>query len=244
MIRFPAAVCLLSALLPGGARAAQEAPRPNIVLILADDLGFSDLGCYGGEIRTPNLDALAANGLRFARFYNSARCCPSRASLMTGLYPNQAGVGGMVSAKPGPARGYRGQLHRPECGTIAEVLRDAGYFTAISRASGTSDPSRPPRGASTRRTSSGACTTAHEGGISTPCIVHWPQGLERRGEWIREAGHIVDLLPTCLRPAAVAAAAHPRNRHVVAPARNVAGSPATGLSAVGAAPPSALLHPQ
>jgi arylsulfatase len=132
MIRLLAAACLLSALLPGGARAAQEAPRPNIVLILADDLGFSDLGCYGGEIRTPNLDALAANGLRFARFYNSARCCPSRASLMTGLYPHQAGIGGMVNAKPGAARGYRGQLHRPECVTVAEVLRDAGYFTAIS----------------------------------------------------------------------------------------------------------------
>src|SRR5438874_891264 len=70
--------------------------KPNILIILADDLGWSDLGCYGGEIRTPNLDSLAAGGLRFTQFYNSARCCPSRASLLTGLYPHQAGIGGMT----------------------------------------------------------------------------------------------------------------------------------------------------
>ncbi|MEI6235902.1 MAG: sulfatase-like hydrolase/transferase, partial [Planctomycetota bacterium] len=73
-----------------------RAAQPNIVIILADDLGYSDLGCYGGEIKTPNIDALAANGLRFTQFYNCARCCPSRASLLTGLYPHQAGVGLMA----------------------------------------------------------------------------------------------------------------------------------------------------
>src|SRR4249919_412000 len=76
--------------------AAAPAPRPNIVLIMADDMGFSDLGSYGSEIRTPNLDALAAGGLRFTHFYNAARCCPTRASLLTGLYPHQAGVGYMT----------------------------------------------------------------------------------------------------------------------------------------------------
>src|SRR5205809_3762746 len=81
---------------------------PNILLILADDLGYSDLGCYGGEIRTPNLDALAASGLRFTQFYNCARCCPTRASLMTGLYPHQVGVGDMLGDQGAP--GYRGAL--------------------------------------------------------------------------------------------------------------------------------------
>ncbi|MDP7051328.1 MAG: sulfatase-like hydrolase/transferase, partial [Verrucomicrobiota bacterium] len=69
--------------------------KPNIVLIMADDMGFSDIGCYGGEIQTPNLDKLAANGLRYTQFYNTARCCPTRASLMTGLYAHQAGMGAM-----------------------------------------------------------------------------------------------------------------------------------------------------
>src|SRR4051794_29982573 len=71
--------------------------KPNILLILADDLGWSDLGCYGGEIRPPNIDALAAKGLRFTQFYNCARCCPSRASLPTGLYPQQGGIGSMTA---------------------------------------------------------------------------------------------------------------------------------------------------
>jgi len=70
--------------------------NPNILLILVDDMGFSDLGCYGSEISTPNIDGLAENGLRFTNFYNGARCCPTRASLLTGLYPHQAGVGAMV----------------------------------------------------------------------------------------------------------------------------------------------------
>ena len=103
--------------------------RPNIVVILADDLGWSDLGCYGGEIRTPNLDRLAANGLRFTRFYNSGRCCPTRASLLTGLNPHQAGIGAMTSDRGLP--GYRGQL-RADTPTLAEVLRQGGYRTAMS----------------------------------------------------------------------------------------------------------------
>jgi arylsulfatase len=104
------------------------ATRPNIVLILADDLGYSDLGCYGGEIRTPNIDALAAGGVRFTQLYNSARCCPSRASLMTGLYPSQAGIGDFTTARPSPTRGpgYLGRLN-DQCVTLAEVLKPAGY---------------------------------------------------------------------------------------------------------------------
>jgi arylsulfatase A-like enzyme len=110
---------------------AQSAARPNIIVILADDLGYSDLGCYGGEIKTPTLDGLAKNGLRFTQFYNSARCCPTRASLLTGLYPHQAGVGMMTSDAGAKFPGYRGSL-QPYTVTLAEVLKSAGYRTAMS----------------------------------------------------------------------------------------------------------------
>lgn len=101
---------------------------PNIVVILADDLGYSDLGCYGGEIDTPNIDALASGGVKLTQVYNSARCCPSRASLMTGLYPTQAGIGDFTTLKPSSSRGpgYLGRLN-DNCATIAEVLKPAGY---------------------------------------------------------------------------------------------------------------------
>lgn len=104
--------------------------RPNIVIVMADDMGFSDLGCYGGEIDTPVLDALAAGGLRFTQFYNAGRCCPTRASLLTGLYPHQAGMGWMTSgSKDHP--GYRGDLSR-DTPTLAEVVRPAGYATYMA----------------------------------------------------------------------------------------------------------------
>ena len=102
--------------------------KPNIILIMADDMGFSDIGCYGGEIHTPNLNKLAAGGLRFSQFYNAARCCPTRASLLTGLYPHQAGVGHMVDDKGHPA--YQGYLNE-RCITIAEALKPAGYRTLM-----------------------------------------------------------------------------------------------------------------
>ena len=105
--------------------------RPNIVLIMVDDMGFSDIGPYGGEINTPNLDRLPAGGLRFTHFYNGARCCPTRASLLTGLYAHQAGVGHMVgdrSAQMGP--GYQGYLN-DRCVTIAEALRPGDYRTLM-----------------------------------------------------------------------------------------------------------------
>ena len=100
--------------------------RPNIVLIMSDDMGYSDLGCYGGEIQTPNLNKLAAGGLRFTQFYNTGRCCPTRASLLTGLYPHQAGVGWMMTDRG--FDGYRGELNN-RCVTIAEAVKPAGYTT-------------------------------------------------------------------------------------------------------------------
>jgi len=103
--------------------------RPNLVLILADDLGFSDIGSYGSEIETPNLDRLAAHGLRFTQFYNCGRCCPSRASILTGLYPHQTGIGYMNGNHGMP--GYTGDLNN-RCVTIAEALREVGYQTWIS----------------------------------------------------------------------------------------------------------------
>lgn len=108
--------------------AATTATRPNIIIILADDMGFSDLGCFGSEIPTPSLDKMAAEGMRFTQFYNTPRCCPSRAALLTGLYPQEAGVGGMMEDRGIP--GYRGELN-DHCVTIAEVLRGAGYHTLM-----------------------------------------------------------------------------------------------------------------
>lgn len=105
-----------------------SAPRPNVIVILADDLGFSDLGCYGGEIHTPNLDRMAGEGVRFTQFYNMARCCPTRASLLTGLYPHQTGVGEMNQDRGMEA--FRGEINN-RCATIAEVLRPQGYHTGM-----------------------------------------------------------------------------------------------------------------
>ena len=108
------------------------APRPNIILIMCDDVGYSDMGCYGSEINTPNIDALAQGGVRFTQFYNTARCCPTRAALMTGLYSHQAGIGHMMddhSEKVGSA--YTGELSKNAV-TIAEALKTAGYSTYMT----------------------------------------------------------------------------------------------------------------
>lgn len=101
--------------------------RPNIILIMSDDMGYSDIGCYGSEINTPHLDALAQHGLRFTQFYNAARCCPTRASLLTGLYPHQAGLGWMTAVGY-DLPGYQDELNK-HCVTIAEVMKNAGYAT-------------------------------------------------------------------------------------------------------------------
>nr|WP_299346228.1 arylsulfatase [Allomuricauda sp.] len=111
--------------------------KPNIVLIMVDDMGWSDIGSYGGEIPTPNIDALAENGIRFKDFYNTARCCPTRASLLTGLYPHQTGIGQMTQTPKGPetfnwkTSGYQGYLNQ-NCVTIAEVLKADGYNTYMT----------------------------------------------------------------------------------------------------------------
>ncbi len=114
---------------------ATAAERPNVVIIMADDMGYSDIGCYGGEIQTPNLDRLAANGLRFTQFYNTARCCPTRAALLTGLHQHQTGIGAMTETPKGPrddARpAYQGYLNR-NCVTMAEVLGASGYHTYMA----------------------------------------------------------------------------------------------------------------
>lgn len=107
---------------------AQKDTRPNILVILADDLGYSDIGCYGGEIETPNLNRLAQEGMRFTRFYNASRSCPTRASLLTGLYPHQAGIGRMTFDAGQP--GYRGTMTHNGV-TIAEALGAAGYSTGM-----------------------------------------------------------------------------------------------------------------
>jgi len=108
--------------------------KPNIIIIMADDMGYSDLGCFGSEILTPNLDKLAENGLRMTQFYNAARCCPSRASLLTGLYPHQAGMGDMVEGRLLPDSGflpaYQGFLCQ-ESRTLAEVLSEVGYHSMM-----------------------------------------------------------------------------------------------------------------
>lgn len=130
----------VGAVLGAGSVSAQTtAEKPNIILIMVDDMGYSDIGCFGGEIPTPNIDQLAENGIRYTHFYNVGRSCPTRASLMTGLYPHQAGIGGMSedpydktkrdrSPHDRQLPGYRGFLNRNSV-TLAEVMKDAGYHT-------------------------------------------------------------------------------------------------------------------
>lgn len=127
--------------------------RPNVILILVDDMGWSSIGCYGGIVETPNIDRLAADGVRFDQFYNAARCCPTRATLMTGLHPHQVGIGHMTlpmsnkeEAGPGESRGYfslteEDMAHVPSAyqgyvythiPTLPEMLQQAGYGTYLT----------------------------------------------------------------------------------------------------------------
>ena len=105
------------------------AARPNVIVILNDDMGYSDIGCYGGEVDTPALNSLASGGVRFTQFYNTPRCSPSRASLLTGLHPHQTGIG--ILTENQLPDGYEGNLNR-RCVTLAEVLRASGYSTYMS----------------------------------------------------------------------------------------------------------------
>ncbi len=127
LLLLPAALSVVDACMTP-AQAKKNDNRPNILIILADDLGYSDIGCYGGEIQTPNLNHLAEEGVRFTRFYNTSRSCPTRASLLTGLYQHQAGIGRMTFNDNLP--GYKGTLSHNAV-TIAEVLREAGYATGM-----------------------------------------------------------------------------------------------------------------
>jgi len=115
----------------GTGAGTDEPEQPNIIVILADDIGYSDIGSYGSEIRTPNLDRLASEGVRFTHFYNTARCSPSRASLLTGLYPHQAAMGHLATRPLWDEAGYLDDLNK-NTATIAEVLRDAGYSTYMT----------------------------------------------------------------------------------------------------------------
>jgi arylsulfatase A-like enzyme len=137
MQKFRHHLCLLLLSVSGASALtfAAAPARPNIVLILVDDMGFSDLGCYGSEIPTPHLDALAAGGLRFTQFYNTARCSPTRAALITGLHPHQAGMGRLAEEGVGLTvshpEGYLGYLNSRSV-TIAEALRPAGYKSYLA----------------------------------------------------------------------------------------------------------------
>jgi len=137
--RTRAAVCLLG-MMNLAVQPVLAADKPNIIVILSDDMGFSDIGSYGGEIPTPNLDRLAGTGVRFTQFYNMARCCPSRAALLTGLYPHQAGIGHMMEDRGLP--GYRGNLSTDSV-TMAEVLKEAGYRTYMTGKWHVAHPSGP-----------------------------------------------------------------------------------------------------
>lgn len=124
-----AGLSLASICVYGEAGLAQNQKKPNIIVILADDMGYSDISCFGSEISTPNLDRLAKNGVRFTQFYNASRSCPTRASLLTGLYQHQAGVGDMVDNKGIPA--YQGFLNT-QCVTLGEAMKVNGYNTYMS----------------------------------------------------------------------------------------------------------------
>jgi arylsulfatase A-like enzyme len=125
---------MLILLLSGKKKTIEAVPqKPNIIFIMADDMGYSDIGCYGSEIQTPNLDLIAANGVKLRSFYNNARCCPTRASLLTGQYPHTVGMGNMVSMPKALIQkgSYQGFLN-DEYPTIAESLQQAGYNTYMS----------------------------------------------------------------------------------------------------------------
>ncbi len=163
-----------------------RAKRPNIVLIMADDMGYSDIGCFGSEIQTPNIDKLAAEGIKFTQFYNASRCCPTRAALMTGVYAVQANMGEMDADDGVP--GYRGFLNK-NTATMAEVLGHSGHHTMISGKwhLGTPEHAWPMKRGFHRQYAS-STTTGHYFGIAAdrPYIIE-DEAVEPPGEWI-EAG--------------------------------------------------------
>jgi len=162
--------------------------RPNIIIVMADDMGYSDLGCYGSEIQTPNIDKLAFEGIRLTHFYNAVRCCPSRASLLTGLYPHQAGIGEMVKDKGLP--GYRGFINRNAV-TLAEILSLDGYHTIISGKwhVGKHEDALPMKRGFHKQYGSSNSTRHYFGVTSRSDLIIDGSPIEIQGEWI-EAGKI------------------------------------------------------
>ncbi len=158
--------------------------KPNIVLIMCDDMGYSDIGFFGSEISTPNIDQLANEGLVMTNFYNSGRCCPSRAALMTGLYQHQVGVGDMLQNDGLP--GYTTHL-RQNCVTIAEVLKENDYHTMISGKwhLGHKEPYWPMKRGFQKQYAS-TSTTGHYFGIAEGrTYVIEDKWVEPPGEWIQ-----------------------------------------------------------
>lgn len=187
-ISFPAILAGSSALLLSYSCKNQqdknESDRPNIILIMADDMGYSDIGFFGSEISTPNIDRLANEGLVMNNFYNAGRCCPSRAALMTGLYQHQVGVGDMLQKDDLP--GYTHHL-RHNGVTIAEVLKKNGYHTMISGKwhLGHEEPYWPMKRGFQRQYAS-TSTTGHYFGIAEGrTYVIEDQWVEPPGEWIQ-----------------------------------------------------------
>lgn len=188
----------------GGITSAAADPRPqsdssesapNIIVILVDDMGFSDFGCYGGEIPTPNIDALAKGGLRFTQFYNNARCSPTRAALLTGLNPHQAGMGYLSGKRDPRSRGTFGRLHERSV-TIAQLLRGAGYMTAMAgkwhlgNAPGTTPVTR----------GFDRSLSAIAGGIYFPDQEFGKDGGEEGGRFLLRDGARVELTDPSLSP--------------------------------------------
>ena len=177
-------VLLFSVIFPASGEETPTSKKPNIVLILADDMGYSDLGCFGSEIATPKLDKLASEGLRMTNMHNAARCCPSRASLLTGLYPHQTGVGDMLQNDGLPA--YQDKLNN-KCVTMAEVLSEAGYYCMISgkwHVGGSEDAWPMKRGFVKQYPSNG--TTGHYFGIAKGRDLVIEDTLrEPPGQWIK-----------------------------------------------------------
>jgi arylsulfatase A-like enzyme len=193
---FGTSIVALTFLIPGPCCGA-SGQRPNVVLILADDSGFSDLGCYGGEIHTPNLNNLAADGLRFTRMYSTARCWPSRACLLTGYKE----IGRIVDL-----------LKRTGAfdNTLIVFLSDNGASPEIMIRGKGHDPEARPGSQTTHLCIGPAWGTAsntpfryykmwtHEGGIASPGIFHWPQGIAARGELRHGPAHFIDVVATIL----------------------------------------------
>ena len=193
--------------------------KPNFVIILADDLGFSDLGCYGSDIATPNLDKLASNGLRFTQFYNTARCWPTRSALLTGYYQatKMAIHAEMIDRMDREIGRVLDQVRTMGAwdNTVIFFLSDNGTDATIMVRGDGHDPAAAPGSAGSFLCLGPGWSSAgnapfrrhkvwtHEGGISTPMIVHWPQGITARGELRQNVGHVIDFVPTLLELARV-----------------------------------------